>query len=88
MTDLRPQHRGTVEYRADVGNGLIEHEVVEVYLAQTSLTHKINPNPEEVMATRWVEYERLIDEVRATPEHFTPWLSIYLEKHRDLIFGN
>lgn len=88
MTDLRPQHRGTVEYRADVGGGLIEHEVVEVYLAQTTRAHKIHPNPEEVMATRWVEYEQLIQEVRATPEHFTPWLTIYLEKHSDLIFGS
>jgi isopentenyl-diphosphate delta-isomerase len=67
---------------------LIEHEVVEVYLAQTTRAHKIHPNPEEVMATRWVEYEQLIKEVRATPEHFTPWLSIYLEKHSDLIFGS
>lgn len=88
MTGLRPQHRGTVEYRADVGDGLIEHEVVEVYLAQTTLDHKIEANPDEVMATRWVDYAQLMAEVTANPDAFTPWLSIYLAKHSDLIFGD
>jgi isopentenyl-diphosphate delta-isomerase len=85
---LAPKHRGTVEYRADVGGDLIEHEVVEVYLAEATLTHPMQPNPDEVMATRWVDYETLISEVRNTPDLFTPWLSIYLAKHRDLIFGD
>lgn len=88
MTNLHPQHRGTVEYRANVGDGLIEHEVVEVYLAQTTLDHKIRPNPNEVMATRWVDYDTLCHEVKQTPDAFTPWLSIYLAKHAALIFGD
>lgn len=84
---LDPQHRGTVEYRAEVGGGLIEHEVVEVYLAEAALDLTVVPNPDEVMATRWVPYQELVAEVAAKPDAFTPWLSIYLAKHSDLIFG-
>ncbi len=85
---LYPKYRGTVEYRADVGNNLIEHEVVEVFVAETSLTLPMSPNPDEVMGTRWVDYLQLKSEVRKTPELFTPWLDIYLARHSDLIFGD
>lgn len=84
---VSPIHRGQVEYRANVGGGLIEHEVVQVYLAQTPLDLPVIPNPDEVMAVRWVDYTALVQEVAETPEVFTPWLRIYLAKYRDLIFG-
>ncbi|MDG1375824.1 MAG: isopentenyl-diphosphate Delta-isomerase [Yoonia sp.] len=88
IKDLRLNHRGTVEYRADVGSGLIEHEVVEVFVAEADLDLPLNPNPAEVMATRWVRYDRLIKEVAATPAQFTPWLHIYLAEHSAVIFGD
>ena len=85
---LTPVHRGEVEYRADVGGGLIEHEVVQVFLAETTLDLALDLNPDEVMNTHWVDYHELIAEVHREPEKFTPWLSIYLAKHSDLIFGD
>lgn len=87
ITGLSTEHRGEVEYRADVGNGLIEHEVVQVYLAHAARGMAFQPNPDEVMATRWVSYDTLLQEVAETPEKFTPWLRIYLEKHAQLVFG-
>lgn len=87
MRGVTPIHRGQVEYRADVGGGLIEHEVVQVYLAQAPLDLPVTPNPDEVMAVRWVDYTALVQEVTKSPEMFTPWLRIYLAKYRDLIFG-
>ncbi len=84
---LTPIHRDQIEYRADVGGGLIEHEVVEVYTADAPDDLKIAPNPEEVMATRWVDLETLAKEARQSPEKFTPWLRIYLADHRLSIFG-
>jgi len=33
---LSPFHRDRVEYRAKVGGGLIEHEVVDIYLAEAT----------------------------------------------------
>ena len=87
ITGVIPLHRGKVEYRADVGGGLIEHEVVEVFLAQASPEMTLDPNPDEVMATRWINFYDLNAEVARHPERFTPWLQVYLEQHSNLIFG-
>jgi len=88
MTGLTLAHQGQVEYRADVGGGLIEHELVEIFVAQTSRSHPLAPNPAEVMDVRWVPLETLLDEIEATPELFTPWLRIYLRDHRAEIFAD
>lgn len=78
ISGLALQRSGGIEYRADVGGGLTEHEVVEVFSAQ-ALAHLVpQPDPDEVMQTRWITLEALEDEVQATPEKFTPWLRIYL----------
>ena len=87
ITGLDLSHRGQVEYRADVGNGLIEHEVVEVYLAQATDDMPLTPNPDEVMEVRWVTPANLATEIEARPTAFTPWLRIYLEKHHKMILG-
>lgn len=78
---------GQVEYRADVGGGLTEHEVVDVFLSQARLDLALAPDPAEVAATRWVDLYDLAAETRRWPERFTPWLRIYLAEHMDLIFG-
>lgn len=85
---LYPSHRDQIEYRADVGNGLIEHEVVEVYMADAPNTLHIDPNPDEVMATRWVDFYDLSADVARHPEQYTPWLQIYLRDHSAAIFGD
>ncbi|MCM2562067.1 isopentenyl-diphosphate Delta-isomerase [Lutimaribacter sp. EGI FJ00015] len=87
ITGLTCEHRGQVEYRADVGNGLIEHEVVELFLARATPGLPIRANPAEVMETRWVAVDVLAQEVARNPERFTPWLRIYLADHADLIFA-
>lgn len=87
LTGLIPQHRHQLEYRADVGAGMVEHEVVDVYLAQTRKRPDLTPNPDEVMETRWVDYHDLLAEVARHPERFTPWMKIYLSDHADVIFG-
>lgn len=87
ITGLTLHHRGQVEYRADVGNGLIEHELVEVFLAHASDDMPLVPNPEEVMATRWITPAALASEIEAAPDKFTPWLRIYLAEHADMILG-
>jgi isopentenyl-diphosphate delta-isomerase len=87
ITGLDPVHRQELEYRADVGQGLTEHEVVDVFLIETAQPVPLAPNPAEVMDTRWVDFDTLLNEVAATPEIFTPWLKIYLRDHRKAIFG-
>ncbi len=87
IVGLIPEHRHHLEYRADVGGGLIEHEVVDVYLARARDSLVLNPNPDEVMATEWKDYHDLLAMVERKPERFTPWLQIYLADHADKIFG-
>lgn len=87
ITGLTLHHRGQIEYRADVGNDLIEHEVVEVFIAEAGDDMPLRPNPDEVMDTRWVTPEDLAQEIAASPEDFTPWLRIYLDQHHKMILG-
>jgi isopentenyl-diphosphate delta-isomerase len=84
---LVPVYRDTVEYRADVGGGLTEHEVVQIFTAEAKTDLAIIPNPDEVAGTRWMDLAGLEAETRERPQDFTPWLLIYLAKHRSVIFG-
>ena len=87
ITGLALSHRGQVEYRADVGGGLVEHELVDVFLAHADAAMPLAPNPEEVMDTRWVTPETLAAEIASSPALFTPWLRIYLDQHQHMILG-
>ena len=84
---LYPAHADRLEYRAEVDNGLIEHEVVDVYLAYARAGMTIEPDPAEVSEIRWVGLYDLAAEVQRHPERFSKWLAIYLSKHMDRIFG-
>lgn len=87
ITGLYPAFAGRVEYRADVGSGLIEHELVDIFVAEAPADLRLQPNPSEVQAVRWVDLYDLSAEVLRTPDLFTPWLRIYLTDHMDSIFG-
>ena len=87
ITGLTLLRAGGVEYRADVGNGLIEHEVVDIFTASAPADLPIAMNPDEVMETRWVSLTDLKQETQTQPDHFAPWLRIYLAEHQASIFG-
>ena len=78
---------GRVEYRADVGNGMVEHEVVDVFLARTARRPRLTPNPAEVAATRWASLDEIDALIAQGPERFTAWLKLYLTDHRAELFG-
>jgi len=84
--DLRPV--GEVRYRADVGDGLIEDEVVAVFTAKACADLAMDLNPVEAQAARWVGVEALLQEIADDPSRFTPWLRIYLTEHRGQILGD
>lgn len=86
LTGVTPEFRGTVEYRADVGGGLTEHEVVDVFVAWAETRPPLDLNPEEVMDASWVPYAQLRADIAAKPDVFTPWLCIYLDQFADRIF--
>jgi isopentenyl-diphosphate delta-isomerase len=81
-------YRDTIEYRADVGNGLIEHEVVAIFTGHAPDNLTFTPNPAEVMATRWITVDDLAADMARAPKKYTPWLHIYLRDHSAMIFGD
>jgi isopentenyl-diphosphate Delta-isomerase len=87
IAGLRLVPRDTVEYRAEVGDGLVEHEVVSLFTAAAGPGLAVAADPAEVMEVRWVGLDALRDEIAARPEAFTPWLRIYLAEHGGQIFG-
>lgn len=87
ISGLYPAYVGRVEYRAEVGRELIEHELVDIFVAEAAPGLTIAPNPAEVEEVRWVDLYDLKAEVLRSPDRFTPWLQIYLRDHLDQIFG-
>lgn len=86
---LYPVFRDQLEYRADVGSGLIEHEVVDLFIAPASAASlELALNPDEVMEVRWIDIYDLAAEVARHPAQFTPWLKIYLRDHLDLVIAD
>lgn len=82
-----PTYQATIEYSADVGNNMIEHEVVELFVLQSNNV-LVQPNPDEVMDLRWESLKDLYERINNEPEQFTPWLKIYLKKYATQIFND
>lgn len=64
------------EYKKELSNGLIEHEVDHVFVGKYD--GEIFPNKEEVMAFKFISTEDLQLEVNKYPERYTEWLKICL----------
>jgi isopentenyl-diphosphate delta-isomerase len=78
----------TVDYAADVGEGLRENERVTLFSAQVDGSQlAIHPDEDEVEAVRWISADELQREMRDAPLSFTPWFRIYLERFPGLGFG-
>ena len=80
-------YKDKIEYEAEVGNDLIENEIVDIFVCyfDKKSSVKININPEEVMSTKWINIENLISDIRKNPDQFTPWIRIYMDNHREQI---
>ena len=75
--------RRTVDYRAEVGDDLIEHERVTLYTTRLPDHPALGPNPDEVDATDWLDLTDLLARLRDEPETLTPWFRIYLTRFVD-----
>ncbi|MEC7761124.1 MAG: isopentenyl-diphosphate Delta-isomerase [Pseudomonadota bacterium] len=87
ITGVDPVWKDQIEYRAEVGNGLIEHEVVDLFLVNADRRPVLRLDPDEVDGVRWVTLDALEREVAEHPDQFTPWLRIYLADHKLSVFG-
>ncbi len=66
---------GEITYRAELDQGLVEHEFV--YVFHGTMTSALVPEPSEVSATEWVLPEKLSQEIRSRPDAFAAWLKHY-----------
>ena len=72
----------TTVYRHDVGEGLIEHELVHVFAGRYS--GAVAPDPGEADGYQWATREELLADVNARPKAYTAWFRIYLDRYRDV----
>ncbi len=81
--DLRPG--AVVDYRADVGGGLVENERVHIFRGDLSApVELLGFNRDEVQDWAWVGQDELRGLDEADPLRFTPWLRIYLDRWSEL----
>ncbi len=81
-----PLHsRGIVDYRADVGSGLVENERVHIFRGDLPAPIEVvDFNLSEVQAVAWVGEKELRRMVASNPGLYTPWLRIYLDRWSEL----
>ena len=65
-------------YKAEVGQGLIEHEFDHVFIGVSNL--KPNINPDEVATWKYVDLQWLEDDVTSNSKDYTEWFKIALER--------
>lgn len=72
-------------YRADVGDGLVEHEVDHVYHA--TFDGQPNANPAEVQDWKFMPLPDLLKDVSDFPERYTSWFRIILSHQYPQVAG-
>ncbi len=70
-------------YRAEFGNGLIEHELDHVLIGNYNEEPKVNPD--EVGAWDWVEVNKLVKDMKVNPNNYTFWFNNLMTEYLDRI---
>ncbi len=65
-------------YKAHFENGLVEYEYDHVFFGTFDGVPIINP--EEANDYKWVKPTVLMEDMRSTPDHYTVWFRIIMEK--------
>ena len=80
---------GILTYCAAVDHGLIEHERVQLFRAETDKSRlRLTLDPSEVMETCWASREVLSARIEAHPQDYAPWFRIYMSRWDELGFAN
>ena len=74
--DCALDHVGTLSYRAEVGEGLVEDEIDHLFVGRCDA--EPTPNPDEVAAWRWAPVDAVLAELEADPSRYTPWCGLVL----------
>ena len=76
--DCRVKFIARMHYRATVGEGLIEDEIVHLFVGDYN--GPTAPDGDEVADLAWLTYDALSADVAARPEHYTYWFKYYLKQ--------
>ncbi len=78
--DVEISEKFSFIYKADVGNGLWEHELDHVFVG--TFEDDFNLNKDEVEEVRYISMADLEKEMIQQPEDFTEWFKIILEEYK------
>jgi isopentenyl-diphosphate delta-isomerase len=73
-------------YRAEVGKGLVEDEMVHLF--NGLYNGAVRPDESEVLDYGWFSPQFLVADVGQHPEKYTYWFRQYVFRHADAIFDN
>lgn len=66
-------------YKAELENGLIEHELDHVFIGEYN--ESFTPNPDEVSDFKWVPLSFLRNDIVTSPQKYTHWFRIIVTEH-------
>ena len=67
----------TFAYTANVGNNLIENEYDHVFFGISNVNPK--PNTNEVSDWKWIDLNKLNQDINNNPKKYTPWLRVCMD---------
>ena len=79
--EVEIDHKFFFIYKADVGDGLWEHELDHVFVGNYQGEFQLNP--EEVSEVRYISQENLEKEMIENPANFTEWFKIILKEYQE-----
>lgn len=65
-------------YKADLGNGLYEHEADHVFVGKTNEDPK--PDTNEVMEWKWMNTEEISKDMDINPNNYTIWFQLIFKE--------
>ena len=72
-------HCGSFIYRAELENGLVEHELDHVFCGTLEAPCSFTINPDEAQDAKWVAISELQQDLDKHPERYSSWLKQVLE---------
>lgn len=73
-------------YKANVGNGLIEHELDHVFIGKSDA--QPNPDPEEISEYKYVDFNWLYEDVQKNQDQYTVWFRIAIKEVKKYFENN
>ena len=81
--DCELQKKFDFIYKAEVGDGMIEHEYDYVFTGQYE--GEIHINPLEIESVKWINLIDLKKDIKLHPDNYTEWFKIIFENYEKYI---